>query len=343
VKLVFVTQDVDPASPVLGATVAKLHALAREFDEVAVLALAAVPGTLPANCTVRTFGARAKPLRGIRFVAALAAELRGADAVLAHMCPIYAVLAAPLARPLRVPVLLWYAHWHASSTLRVATRLATRVLSVDERSYPLPTRKLAAIGHGIDFGGFPARQPRDADGTIRVLALGRYSPAKGLPTVLRAVAEVPEARLEAHGITGTPEEEMHLVELQALAGTLGVSDRVDLGGPVPRDGVPRLHAASDVLVNNMRAGAPDKVVYEACGSALPVVVSNPSFAAVVAGIEPPLLYERESAEQLAERLRALAALAPEERAAIGLTLRERVLERHSVESWARAVAQVVSA
>src|SRR3712207_8543280 len=36
-------------------------------------------------------------------------------AVLAHMCPIYAALAAPLARALGVPVLLWYTHPHASA------------------------------------------------------------------------------------------------------------------------------------------------------------------------------------------------------------------------------------
>jgi hypothetical protein len=93
----------------------------------------------------------------------------------------------------------------------------------------------------------------------------------------------------------------------------------------------------------MRPGAPDKVVYEACGSGLPVLVSNPSFASVVAGIEPPLLFARESADELAGRLRAVAGLRPEERAALGLRLRERVLAEHSVESWARAVAQIASA
>ena len=99
-KAIFVTQQVDPADPVLGATVAKLTALAARVDELVVLSLAAVPGTLPANCRVVTFGARSRPLRGLRFAIALSRELRGADAVLAHMCPIYAVLAAPLARPL---------------------------------------------------------------------------------------------------------------------------------------------------------------------------------------------------------------------------------------------------
>ena len=57
-KLVFITQQVDPAHPALAATVPKIRALAELVDEVVVLADAAVEGSLPANCRVRTFRAR---------------------------------------------------------------------------------------------------------------------------------------------------------------------------------------------------------------------------------------------------------------------------------------------
>ena len=79
-----------------------------------MLADRALPGVLPENCRVRPFAARSRSGRGVRFEAALAAELAHRPkpaAVIAHMCPIYAVLAAPLARPLGVKVLLWYTHW----------------------------------------------------------------------------------------------------------------------------------------------------------------------------------------------------------------------------------------
>src|SRR3954464_10009832 len=97
-RLVFVTQQVDPGHPALAATVPMIGALARRVDEVVVLADRALPGVLPENCRVRSFGAQTKAGRGVRFESALAAELRRRPvAVLAHMCPIYAVLAAPLA------------------------------------------------------------------------------------------------------------------------------------------------------------------------------------------------------------------------------------------------------
>ena len=341
-KLIFITQQVDPADPILGATVAKLHALAADVDELVVLSLAAVPGALPANCRVRTFGGGSKASRGARFAWALQRELRGTDAVLAHMCPIYAVLAAPLARPRRIPVLLWFAHWRGSPLLRAATAASTRVLSVDRRSFPLETEKLVPVGHGIDFAGLACRDDPGGE-ELRAVVLGRTSPAKGIETILRAVARVPEARLDVFGTSGSAEERAHREALHALIGELGLGGRAEVHEPVPRDEIGAVHARAHVLVNNMRAGAPDKAVYEACGSCLPVLASNPSFDELFAGIEPPLRFERESVDELAERLRSLAALPAQERAAIGRTLRERAVAGHSVASWAAGVLAVARA
>src|ERR671922_336017 len=132
-RLLFITQQVDPDHPALGATVPKIAALARRVDEVVVLADAAVPDALPANARVRTFGARTKAGRGARFETALAAELPGlrGGAVVAHMCPIYAVLAVPFVRPLRIPLVLWYTHWRAGSPPRAAERGSTAGAGVD--------------------------------------------------------------------------------------------------------------------------------------------------------------------------------------------------------------------
>jgi glycosyltransferase involved in cell wall biosynthesis len=331
-KLVFVTQQVDPAHPALAATVRKVRALAARVEELVVLADEAVPEALPPNCRVHTFRAQAKVGRGLRFEAALARELPGLSAVVAHMCPIYAVLAAPLVRPLRIPLVLWFTHWRASGLLRLAERLSSAVASVDERSFPLPSRKVRAIGHGIDLGEFPCVEPRP-EGVLRVLALVRYSPAKGLETVLRALVQLDDARLVAHGPALTEYERTHRDELLRLAAELGVG-RVHLEDAVPRSQVSQLFAANDVLVNNMRAGAPDKVVYEAAASCLPVVASNPVFDSL---LDPKWRFGRDDPGALAERLRAFAALPPAERAAIGRGLHERVAASHSVDSWAEGI------
>ena len=87
-------------------------------------------------------------------------------AVLVHMVPLFALLAAPLVKPLRIPMLLWYTHWNPSRSLRLALPLVDVVISVSRGSFPIATPKLQATGHAIDVAQFsPAagsRQRRSA-------------------------------------------------------------------------------------------------------------------------------------------------------------------------------------
>jgi glycosyltransferase involved in cell wall biosynthesis len=329
-RLVFVTQSVDPAHPVLAATIPKVRALAERVEEVVVLTQAAAGASFPANVEVRTFGARSRTGRIWLFERELARALP-AQAVLAHMIPAYVLLAAPLVRPRRIPLLLWYTHWKASTTLRVAERLATAIVTVDRRSFPLESAKVRAIGHGIDVNEFQCSERRGREG-VRALVLGRYSPAKGIETILRGVAQVDGIEVEVRGTSLNGLEQRHRRDLERLG--------VPLREAVPRTQVPELFAAADVLVNNMEAGAPDKVVYEAAAACLPVLASNPVFDELFDGYQ--LSFERESPESLAERLRWFSALGDEERAEIGRTLRERVAQRHSVDSWADGVLAAAS-
>jgi len=324
-RLIFLTQSVDPEHPVLAATIPKIRALAERVDEVVVLAQSGHGDRLPANVEVRTFGARSRAQRVWRFERALAHALP-ADAVVAHMIPAYVLLAAPLVRPRRIPLLLWYTHWKASSTLRAAARLATAIVSVDRRSFPLPSPKVRPIGHGIDVNEFACTDRAGHTG-LQALVLGRYSPAKGIETILRAVQQVEGVDVRLHGVALNGLERRHRKDLERLG--------MPLGDAVPRAQVPELLARSDLLINNMEAGAPDKVVYEAAAACLPVLASNPVFDELFDGY--PLLFERDSPESLADRLHWFAGLDGSARAEIGRTLRERVAQRHSVDTWADGI------
>jgi glycosyltransferase involved in cell wall biosynthesis len=317
-KLVFCTQKLDPDDPVLAATVPMVRALAARVDELVVLcdrATIAVEGV-----RIHEFGAPAQILRGARFEAALARELR-CDAVVAHMVPLYAVLAAPLVRPLGIPLVLWYTHWKAHGVVRAAERFSTVVTSVDQRSFPLRSKKVHALGHGIDVSEFACSDAPPAP--TRALVLGRYSPAKGLETILQA-ARAAGVHLEAHGSDVTFERYKRELAREF--------PEADLGGPLPRSQVPELFARSHVLVNNMRPGAPDKVVYEAAASCLPVLASNPVFDDL---LPAELLFARDDVQGLAQKLRTLDTRRRPE-------LRNAVAERHSVEHWADGLLATVS-
>ena len=329
-RLIFATQKLDSRDPILAATIAKVRALAERVDELVVICDEAEPGIVPANVRVREFGARTQAQRGARFAVALQRELGPRPlGVVAHMIPLYVVIAAPLVRPRGIPLLLWYTHWKDHVVVRAAERLATGVISVDRRSFPFTTSKLTALGHGIDVAEFPCADAPEGDGPLRALVLGRYSEAKGIETILRAAALAGGVRIEAHGSTGDGVHDRHLAELRRLAAELGVD--AELGGPVPRSEVPALFSRSHVLVDNMRVGAADKVVYEAAASCLPVLASSPVFDDL---LPAELRFDREDPAGLAERLRTLDRRRRPE-------LRAIVAERHSVEHWADGVLATV--
>jgi glycosyltransferase involved in cell wall biosynthesis len=332
-RIVFVTQAADPRHPVLGATLPKVRALAARVDEVVVIADTVTSEALPDNCTARSFAAPSQAARGARYLAALAPELmRRPVAVVAHMSPIFALLAAPLARPLRVPLLLWFTQQAGGPSLQFAERVVDRLLTVDTRSVPLQSEKVRAIGHGIDVAALscaPERRPP----LRRLLGLGRYAPVKGWEIVLRALTALPEATFTLHGPMLTDADRAHRPQLEALAGTLGVRDRVTFGAEVAYGEVPHLLGLADALVNATWGNAADKVVYEAAASCLPVFAASPVFDTL---LPESLRFDGDDPESLAARVSAYQIGA-------GPELRARVEAQHSVDHWAERVLEEAGA
>jgi glycosyltransferase involved in cell wall biosynthesis len=328
-RLIFVTQAADPAHPVLAATLPMIFALARRVDEVVVLADSIDERALPDNCRACSFAAQSQAGRGARYVAALAPEVaRRPLAIVAHMAPVFALLAAPLARPLRVPLLLWFTQQSAGPALRAAERVVDRVLTVDTRTVPLRSPKIRAIGHGIDVAALPCVSERRPP-LRRLLGLGRYAPVKGWETVLRALPELPAATLTLHGPMLTDADHAHRPRLEEIARELGVADRVSFGEEVAHAQVPQLLGLADALVNATHGNAADKVVYEAAASCLPVFAASPVFDTL---LPEGLRFHGDYPSSLVERLRAYAGGA-------GPDLRARVEAEHSVEHWADRVLE----
>jgi len=337
-RIIFVTQQIDPEHPNLAAATAMVSALAERVDEVVVIALRAVPGALPDNCKVYVIGADRRMLRGLKYGAALVRSLYPRPmGLVAHMSPIYAVLAAPVLRPQGIPVVLWFTHWKPSRLLRLSEILSNKVVSVARGSFPLRSDKVVSIGHGIDMSQFPCQDHGEAAPPLRAVALGRTSPAKGLEAIVKAVLLVRERGvevvLEIRGPSETREEREHLVYLQQLA-----SDAVRVEPPVPRPRLPEVFAQTDVLVNNTAEGSLDKVVFEACASCLPVLASNPSFVVL---LEEELRFDRNDVEGIARGLTWIASRTADERRELGRDLRRRVEADHSSETWAKRVLEVV--
>ena len=354
-RIVFVTQTVDADHPVLAQTVDLLHALAVRCESVTVLCDSVRRHDLPGNVSFRTFGARARPVRGFRFAHGLADSLlRGTTrpaAVLVHMVPLFALLAAPLTKARRVPLLLWYTHWHGGRSLRLASRLVDVVLSVSSGSFPLATSKLIPTGHAIDVTRFTPSDAAPTEGPLRFLALGRTARWKGYDTMLRglelAVERGLDAALEIRGPHLSADEEAHRIELEAtVAASSLLRDRVRIEPAVPREAIPSTLRAADALLSATQpreSETLDKVVYEAAACGVPVIASNAALEEFLSGLPVELRFPARDAEALARSLLDFAAAGPEVRREAGAELRRRVVAGHSLESWADAVTKVVAA
>ncbi len=172
-----------------------------------------------------------------------------------------------------------------------------------------------------------ARAPH-SDGGFVIGALARLSPEKGLDILLRALAELPEARAVVVG------EGPERPRLEALAAGLGVGDRVEFAGWT--DDARRHLGSIDALVLPSRSEALPLAAIEAMLARLPVVASDVgSVPEAVLDGETGLLVPPERPDALAAAIRVLIA-DPERRRRMGDRGRARALERFSPAAAALA-------
>jgi glycosyltransferase involved in cell wall biosynthesis len=349
--LVFVTQLLDPADPVLGFVAGLLPALAARCDRLLVIAneLRALPEDVDAEFESlgkeRGSSRLARSLRYERLLMRLGRD-RSFCGLFAHMCPVYATLSSPLLRPRGMRVVLWYAHPADTWGLALAERLSSVVLTSLPGAYPRRSGKVFAVGQAIDTHRWHFVPPPKAQPALRVAALGRTSPVKGYPVLIKAVKRARErglpVRLRLVGPATTAPEVRHRDELIRLVEALDLEDAVEMLKGVPPYAVPEIIADADVVVNATRVGSGDKIVFEAMASGRLVVVSNSAFADVLDNLPVELLFPDGDVEVLVDRLGTIAELTGPERQAVGRELRDRILHGHSLTSWAEAVIGAVT-
>ncbi len=337
-RWLLLTRKLDPADDRTGFMMRWVEKLAARLDHLDVICQEQRTTDLPPN--VRAFslgkerdaGRAAQALALTRYLRALVPQ---ADGVFCHMIARYVLFAAPWARLRRKPLLLWYTHRQTSLELRLATALASHVLTAAPGSFPLNTPKLRVMGHGIDTADFPTPQPEASPPEI--VMIGRLARIKRQDWLLRAAslvaAEAGNQPFRVRLIGGAVEHELdYPAQLRTLAETLDPPPPVEFVGPLPHREALAALAQSAIAVNLSPPGLFDKGALEPMFAGKPAVVTNPDFLPLL-GDDADRLYLPDDASDaaLAERLAALLALTPDERAAIGAGLRERAQAAHSLD------------
>ena len=262
---------------------------------------------------------------------------RRIDGCFSHMIHIFSALAGPVLRARGIPLVTWYAHPSLSLSLKVAHFFSHRMVTSLPNAYPYRKNKVTVIGQGIDSALFAPVAGSAADDTL-ILCVGRISRVKNHPTLLRALALLPEPfHLVILGATASSEDEAYAAGLRTLAADLGVEGRVVFAPPVPCGELPAHYSRCAVHVNLTPAGFGDKVAWEAMSCGRPCLVANDDFRETLGRCESGLLFRGEDAADLAAKLRALLEKSRGERHEIGAHLRAQVVRLHSLPGLAERI------
>jgi len=309
--LLFITQKVDRADWLLGFTHGWIKSLAKHVEQLTVICLAQGETDLPPNVRVISLGKErgvGRLGRAIKFIQVVAATIREADGVFAHMSPIFAIAAAPFTKFHRKHLVLWYTHRGVDFKLRLATALCDTVVTASPESFQLPTPKLRVLGHGIDPDQFSpkarAGSPDPAQGAPLILAVGRLSPIKRYELLIAAVK-----LLRARGVNvrcviaggDPPGDRTYGDSLRAMGH--GV---VEFVGSVPHAQIAAWYHRCSVAVNLCPTGGLDKAVLEAIFCGCPIVVTNRGFALLL-GEEGEAWVVAEEPDSVAQALASILA------------------------------------
>lgn len=209
-----------------------------------------------------------------------------------------------------------FQEWAVGLAWKAARRTFGRAESVTT-----PTRKAAdflekhtglvgvhAISCGIDADKYsPNWEPRTEN---RILFVGRVTGEKQIDVLLRALTLLP-AELDATvEIVGGGDQ---LKNLQQLAVTLGIADRVVFTGYVTDEELREAYHRATVLAMPSIAELQSIVTMEAMASALPVVAANAmALPHLVHDGENGYLFEPSNAQDLADKLQVVLEASPEE-------------------------------
>ena len=197
--------------------------------------------------------------------------------------------------------------------VRAATRVVCNSQWTRQRvlgAYHPAAERVVTIHKAVDVAAFkrPATLPPDPLPNRprggRLILVGTNWYIKGLDILLRALPAVAESFENVSLAVAGPEACKANTKIKALARRLGLSDRVDFLGRVPRSDLPALLWHCDVALLPSRREAFGVAALEAMAAGLPVVASRVGgIGEIITGDDCGVLCEPGSAQSLAEGIR----------------------------------------
>ena len=211
----------DENDPVTAFAVDWIKAFAEISDEVVVFSTHVGTYKAPSNVTVielsgGTFKKRIRGLLKLYRSAIYVSNIRGRKIVFHHMSEKTAFLVGPILRILGIKQGLWYSHNRKSNVLILASKFVNFIFSPTTNSFPIKTRKIRPVGHGINMSRFQKYSNPSLDRT-GIVSLGRISRVKNLEEIIDGVSHVSTPRPSLTLIGPVMEEDKYVEALSKRA------------------------------------------------------------------------------------------------------------------------------
>jgi len=337
-----VTQQVDRGDPVLGFMHAWFEGIARRVDTLHLLVLMPGDYDLPDNVVVHTMGKErgaGRVGKTMKFNSLMARYVltRKVDVVFTHMCPVYAVLAAPWCKAARVPLMMWHAHASMSRSLKMAHPLVDKVVTSSYEGYPLKGGKIRTTGQGIDTNEFRDRGRTAAD-KVQIMSASRITRIKDFETLFRALGILVNERgmdnfeVFILGACYNEDDERYREQLDKFLEQNDLVRFVRFLGPVPHHTMPEWYVKCDLFVTASHTGSLDKTILESMACERIPITCNTAYPPVFGDLTDTLFFEKGDDRALADRMHGILSMTDEQRRALGARLRDMVIREHSLDA-----------
>jgi glycosyltransferase involved in cell wall biosynthesis len=331
-RLLICTQTIDKDDANLGFFHRWVEEFAEHCEQITVICLREGKYALPDNVQVYSLGKEegtSRITRIRRFYKYIRAFKDDYDAVFVHMNPEYVVLGGYFWHRWGKKVSLWYTHKSVDTKLRFAMRFLDMVFTASKESFRIQSPLVNVMGHGIDTEVFKPDM-REASIETRIITAGRIAASKHIIEMLCVLDELHKRgekfKFTIVGAPVTATEEGYAKTLESEIAARPYSGKVHVLGPLPPSRLPGLLNEQDIFFNFSTTGSMDKAVLEALSTGVPVIATNEAFRDLL--LPFGLYIEERDYGTLADTVDKI--MNSPDRAAVVATLRNKVVEQHSL-------------
>jgi len=359
-KLLIICQKVDSKDDNLSFFLNWIAEFVKHYKQITVICLFRGEYNLPDNVKVLSLGKeRNSPIKNryalrvmryahqikylINFYKYTWQERKNYDEVFVHMSQVYIILGGMFWKIWRKKIGLWYAHGSVPFSLKIAEKFTDYIFTSTKSGCRIESKKINVVGQGIDTNKLKAKslKLKAQEGPFKIITVGRVSPVKDLETLISAIEilakEIKNLKLEIIGGPGTAEHEKYLLELKEDVRRKNLTDIIEFVGPKPYHEVLSYFQKASLFINASHTGSLDKTLLEAMSFELPILSCNESLLEVLSAYSDRLMFEKKNYQELAEKIKIIYNLSPEERRKMGQDLRRIVEFDHSLEKLVKKI------